>query len=118
MGTAPAAHLPVMVDRVLALFASALDPPGAVLVDATLGRLTTTSDLGVALADTDFIIEAAPERVDLKLNLFAEIERLAPASAVIGSNTSALSITEMAGSLKCGARPGRPFRPRGVLAPA
>ena len=38
MGTAPAAHLPVMVDRVLALFAPALDPPGAVLVDATLGR--------------------------------------------------------------------------------
>jgi 16S rRNA (cytosine1402-N4)-methyltransferase len=38
MGTAPAAHLPVMLDRVLALFAPALDPPGAVLVDATLGR--------------------------------------------------------------------------------
>ncbi len=38
MGTAPAAHLPVMVDRVLALFAPALDPPGAVLVDATIGR--------------------------------------------------------------------------------
>jgi 16S rRNA (cytosine1402-N4)-methyltransferase len=38
MGTAPAAHLPVMVDRVLALFAPALDPAGAVLVDATLGR--------------------------------------------------------------------------------
>jgi 16S rRNA (cytosine1402-N4)-methyltransferase len=38
MGTEPAGHLPVMVDRVLALFAPALDPPGAVLVDATLGR--------------------------------------------------------------------------------
>ena len=38
MDTAPAAHLPVMVDRVLALFAPALGPPGAVLVDATLGR--------------------------------------------------------------------------------
>ncbi|HUZ36689.1 MAG TPA: 16S rRNA (cytosine(1402)-N(4))-methyltransferase RsmH [Streptosporangiaceae bacterium] len=38
MGTGPAAHLPVMVDRVLTLFAPALDPPGAVLVDATLGR--------------------------------------------------------------------------------
>src|SRR5215469_2682763 len=38
MDTTPAAHLPVMVDRVLALFAPALDPPGAVLVDATLGR--------------------------------------------------------------------------------
>src|SRR5215470_18238483 len=38
MGTAPVAHLPVMVDRVLALFAPALDPPGSVLVDGTLGR--------------------------------------------------------------------------------
>jgi len=38
MGTEPDGHLPVMVDRVLALFAPALDPPGAVLVDATLGR--------------------------------------------------------------------------------
>src|SRR5215470_9472527 len=38
MATAPAAHLPVMVDRVLALFAPALDPPGAILVDATIGR--------------------------------------------------------------------------------
>jgi 16S rRNA (cytosine1402-N4)-methyltransferase len=38
MGTAAAAHLPVMRDRVLELLAPALDPPGAVLVDATLGR--------------------------------------------------------------------------------
>ena len=38
MGTVPAAHLPVMLDRVLALFAPALGPPGAVVVDATLGR--------------------------------------------------------------------------------
>jgi len=75
-------------------------------VDATLGRLTTTSDLAAALTDTHFIIEAAPERMDLKLKLFAEIERHAPASAVIGSNTSALSITEMAGSLKTPSRVG------------
>ena len=38
MGPEPAAHVPVMLDRVLALFAPALNPPGAVLVDATLGR--------------------------------------------------------------------------------
>jgi 16S rRNA (cytosine1402-N4)-methyltransferase len=38
MGTAAAAHLPVMRDRVLELLAPALEPPGAVLVDATLGR--------------------------------------------------------------------------------
>jgi 3-hydroxybutyryl-CoA dehydrogenase len=68
--------------------------------DAALARLTTTTVLGDALAGIDFIIEAAPERIDLKLGLFSDIERLAPASAVIATNTSALSITEMAGSIK------------------
>jgi 3-hydroxybutyryl-CoA dehydrogenase len=68
--------------------------------DAMLKRLTATSSLGEALQDAEFIIEAAPEKIDLKLALFQQIEQLAPASAVIGSNTSALSITEMAGSLK------------------
>jgi 3-hydroxybutyryl-CoA dehydrogenase len=67
--------------------------------DAMLRRLTATSSLGEALQDADFVIEAAPEKIDLKLALFAEIERLAPPAAVIASNTSALSITEMAGSL-------------------
>jgi 3-hydroxybutyryl-CoA dehydrogenase len=74
--------------------------------DRLMRRLTTTSDLAEALTDTGFVIEAAPERIDLKLQLFAEIERFAPASAVIGSNTSALSITEMAGSLKNPSRVG------------
>ena len=67
--------------------------------ESILRRLTPTSRLDEALADADFVIEAAPEKIDLKLQLFAEIERRAPASAVIASNTSALSITEMAGSL-------------------
>ena len=68
-------------------------------VDATLGRLTTTSDIAGALDETDFVIEAAPERMDLKLALFADIERHAPARAVVTTNTSALSVTELAGSL-------------------
>jgi len=68
-------------------------------VDATLGRLTTTSDIAGALDGTDFVIEAAPERMDLKLALFADIERHAPARAVVTTNTSALSVTELAGSL-------------------
>jgi 3-hydroxybutyryl-CoA dehydrogenase len=72
--------------------------------DAILRRLSPTSQLGAAVADADFIIEAAPERIDLKLQLFADVERLAPAAAVIASNTSALSITELAGSLKNPAR--------------
>jgi len=45
MGAAAAAHLPVMVDRVLELLAPALSPPGAVLVDATLGRAGHASAL-------------------------------------------------------------------------
>jgi 3-hydroxybutyryl-CoA dehydrogenase len=71
---------------------------------AMLQRLTSTSTLGVALQDADLVIEAAPEKIDLKLALFAQIEQLAPASAVIASNTSALSITELAGSLKAPSR--------------
>ena len=71
---------------------------------AMMGRLSTTSRLDEALGEADFIIEAAPEKIDLKLSLFQEIERLAPAPAVIASNTSALSITELAGSLETPSR--------------
>jgi 3-hydroxybutyryl-CoA dehydrogenase len=68
--------------------------------DAAIARVTTSSDIAATLAGVDFVIEAAPERVDLKLALMADIDRHAPAHAVVGTNTSALSITEMAGGLK------------------
>lgn len=64
--------------------------------DALLARLSTVSDLAQALDGADLVIEAAPERLDVKLRLFADIERLAPSSAVVTSNTSSLSITELA----------------------
>jgi 3-hydroxybutyryl-CoA dehydrogenase len=67
--------------------------------DAIVARLTATTSLEEALADVDFVIEAAPEKIDLKLALFQQIQKLAPARAIVASNTSALSITEMAGSL-------------------
>ena len=72
--------------------------------DAAIARLTTTTDVNAALDGTDFVIEAAPERIDLKLRLFADVERAAPGRAVIATNTSALSITEMAGSIRQPAR--------------
>jgi len=75
-------------------------------VDAAMSRLTTTSDVATALNGTEFIIEAAPEKVELKLKLFADIEAHAPAAAVIASNTSALSITELAGSIRNPSRVG------------
>jgi 3-hydroxybutyryl-CoA dehydrogenase len=67
---------------------------------AAMRRLATRTNLAEAVHEADMVIEAAPEKIDVKLALFAEIERHAPAAAVIASNTSALSITEMAGSLK------------------
>jgi 3-hydroxybutyryl-CoA dehydrogenase len=66
---------------------------------AGMGRLAVTADAGQALDGSDFVIESAPERIDIKLALFAEIERHAPSHAVVATNTSALSITEMAGAL-------------------
>lgn len=67
--------------------------------DGMLRRLVTTGNLQDAVGDADMVIEAAPERIDLKIALFADLERLAPQRAVIASNTSALSVTELAGSL-------------------
>ena len=72
--------------------------------EAMLGRLQTGAVLDDALRDADFVIEAAPERIDLKLRLFEAIERLAPAHAIVASNTSALSITEMAATLSRASR--------------
>jgi 3-hydroxybutyryl-CoA dehydrogenase len=88
-------------DRVAAVFKKSVELGKATAADAdaALGRLATTSDIAEALADTEFVIEAAPERIDLKLRLMADIDRLAPPAAIIATNTSALSITEMAGSI-------------------
>jgi 3-hydroxybutyryl-CoA dehydrogenase len=72
--------------------------------DAMRGRLSTFTDLSLALEGSDFVIEAAPERIDLKIALLADVDRLAPPHAIIATNTSALSITELAGSIQ---RPDR-----------
>ena len=72
--------------------------------DAMLARLSVTTVVAEALEGTDLVIEAAPEKIDLKLALMADIDRHAPDHAIIGTNTSALSITEMAGVTK---RPAR-----------
>jgi 3-hydroxybutyryl-CoA dehydrogenase len=67
-------------------------------------RLRTTTSIAGAVRDADVVIEAAPEKIDLKLALFREAEAAAPSHAVFASNTSALSITDMAVVL---ANPGR-----------
>jgi 3-hydroxybutyryl-CoA dehydrogenase len=74
--------------------------------NATFDRLTATTSVAEAVAKADVIIEAAPEKVDLKIALLAAIEASAPDGAVIASNTSALSITELAAVLKDPSRMG------------
>ena len=74
--------------------------------EAALARLSVTTSVADAVAGAEVVIEAAPEKVDLKLALLAEVETHAPAGAVIASNTSALSITELAAVLKTPGRMG------------
>ena len=61
-----------------------------------LGRIETAVDLEEAAAPADLVIEAAPERMDLKKDLFADLETYTHDEALLASNTSSLSITEIA----------------------
>ena len=63
--------------------------------DAAVGRLATTTALS-ELAECDLVIEAIVEELDAKRALFAELERICRADAVLATNTSALSVTEIA----------------------
>jgi 3-hydroxybutyryl-CoA dehydrogenase len=65
---------------------------------ATTGRaaLSTVATLEEAADGADLVIEAVPERIDLKLQVFAALDRAAPAHALLASNTSSMSVTEMA----------------------
>jgi 3-hydroxybutyryl-CoA dehydrogenase len=63
--------------------------------EAALGRLTTTTDLD-DFAECDFVIEAVVEDLDVKRRLFRELEPVVGAETVLATNTSALSVTEVA----------------------
>ncbi len=59
-----------------------------------MGRIEGATDYA-SFGDVDFVIEAAPERMEIKQTVFAELDEVTPGHAVIASNTSSLSITEM-----------------------
>ena len=63
--------------------------------DATLGRIADSTDLAAA-ADAAIVIEAATEHAPLKFKIFADLDRLTPAGTILASNTSSISITEIA----------------------
>ncbi len=73
-------------------------------VDRILANIRGTVDLKEAVAGAQVVIEAIIEKMDPKKALFAELDGLCPADVIFASNTSSLSITEMANSTK---RPDR-----------
>ena len=72
--------------------------------DTLLANLTTVDNIRDAVRGAAFVIEAVPEQITLKISTFAEVQAHAPADAVLATNTSALSITEMSAVLD---NPGR-----------
>ncbi len=61
--------------------------------DAALARLHSANSIAEAAREADLVIEAVPERMELKHQVFAELERSAPAHTLLASNTSSLSIS-------------------------
>lgn len=66
----------------------------------TLNNITTQTDLKSGVAEADLVVEAATENVDLKLKIFQDLDAYAPASAILASNTSSISITRIASVTK------------------
>lgn len=69
-------------------------------VDSILGRIRGVLDLKEAVKDADLVIEAIPEIVSLKLDTWKEVDGAAPKHAILASNTSSISITQMAAVTK------------------
>ena len=63
--------------------------------EAALSKITGTTDLGLA-ADCDLVIEAAVENMEIKKQIFAELDKICKEETILASNTSSLSITEVA----------------------
>jgi 3-hydroxybutyryl-CoA dehydrogenase len=77
-------------------------------VEPILGRISDSTSVAAGVSDADLVVEAVPEKASLKYELFQALDTAAPPSAVLASNTSSISITEIA------AHTGRPDRVIGM----
>ncbi|MBV8221125.1 MAG: 3-hydroxyacyl-CoA dehydrogenase [Solirubrobacterales bacterium] len=71
---------------------------------AALARISYSSDLATAVSDADLVIEAAPEKLELKRELYGQLDQYAPETTIFASNSSTLLPSELAAST------GRPDR--------
>ena len=67
---------------------------------ATLRRIHPMTDLQNGVSNADLVVEAATENIDLNLKIFADIDRFAPAGAILATNTSSIGITRIAAATR------------------
>ena len=91
---ARAEALPQALDKIEALTAG-----GAARGKVVTGRVSAVPDVRAAVSDATIVIEAVVEDLALKQSLFADVERAAPPDALLASNTSSLSIAQIAAAL-------------------
>jgi 3-hydroxybutyryl-CoA dehydrogenase len=68
--------------------------------DQVLGRIRVSGNASTALSNVDLVVEAIPERIDLKITMLQWVEEYIPENAIVASNTSSLSITAMQKALR------------------
>lgn len=66
----------------------------------TMARIQTDTDLSNGVRRADLVVEAATERMDLKLSIFEQLDKATPSSCILASNTSSISITQIAAATK------------------
>ena len=65
-------------------------------IEPAIERIRTTTDLAEAISGAQFVIEAVLEKLDLKQNIFKDLDALCPEGTILATNTSVISITEIA----------------------
>ena len=101
---------PARIDKAIGVIKSLTDrlvQKGKLLNEARsemIGMLIAAPDLGPAATEVDLVIEAVPESMDLKIEVLGKIKLFAPERAILASNTSSLSITEIGHRLGAGQR--------------
>ncbi len=74
------------------------------IIEPAMERLTTTKDLAKAVRGSDFVLEAAPENLALKQDLFQQVETMVREGAILASNTSSLTLADIGAKVKNPAR--------------